>query len=101
MRVNRLEQLGNALTAARNGLHDLSPMRVFIVCPKFLRGSDLALQTIRAGQIGFVDRKHIGDFHDARLEGLDRIATRRGQHDDHVIGDLCDVHLGLPDADGF
>ena len=101
MRVHRLEQCGNALRCAGDRLHNLSPARVLVVRPEFLRGSDLALQTIRAGQIGFVNRKDISDFHDPRFESLHRIAARWGQHDDRAIGDPCNVDLGLTDADGL
>ena len=53
------------------------------------------------GEIGLVDRQHVGDLQDARLDGLHVVAQPRGAHDDPHVRRVRDVELPLAGADGL
>ena len=57
------------------------------------------MQLRRHRVIRFVHDEDVGDFEDARLEQLDRIAAARLQRDERRVREFGDLDLGLPDAD--
>ena len=52
-------------------------------------------------EVGLGDDEHVGDLHDPRLQELQRVAGAGLDDDDHGLGGLGDVGLGLADADGL
>ena len=51
--------------------------------------------------IHLVDRDHVGDLHDPRLQRLDGVARARHQHEQHGVGDPDHLDLALAGADGL
>ena len=51
--------------------------------------------------VRFIDGVDIGDFEDARFDGLDAIAHAGDQDDDSYSGQAGDVDFVLADSDGF
>jgi hypothetical protein len=62
---------------------------------------DLAHHRVGERVVGLVDDDHVGDLHHAGLQGLDRVARARDQHEHDGVGVVDDVDLGLADADGL
>jgi len=61
----------------------------------------LPLDPLRAFAIAFVDNENVGDFHDARLDGLHIIAHPRDQDDNGNVGQAHNINFILADSDGF
>lgn len=93
----RRGEVGYAVSRCGGRAHDrrLRPLRG----QQRQHGAELLLQPFRAGPVGLVDGKHVGDFHDARLGRLDIVALIGRQHDADRVGKLRDIDLGLPRAD--
>ena len=51
--------------------------------------------------IRLVDRDHVGNLHDPRLQRLHRVARARHQHEEDGVGDADHLDLALPRADGL
>ena len=51
--------------------------------------------------VGFVDNEYVGDLHDAGFHDLNVVAHAGGEDEAHGVGDLHDIDLRLPDADGL
>src|SRR5919106_801302 len=64
-------------------------------------GAHLAHHCLRGGVGALVDRDHVRDLHDSRLEGLDRVARAGHQDEEDGVGDRHHLHLALPGADGL
>ena len=63
--------------------------------------AELALGAIRAFAIGLVDREHVGDLEEARLDRLDVVAEPGHRDDDRRVRARHHVDLVLTDADGL
>ncbi len=61
--------------------------------------SQFFFQTVCARKIGFVDDKHVRDFHDTGLDRLHIVAKPRYEHNDRHIGNCGDIHFILTDTD--
>ena len=61
----------------------------------------LVQHRLRSGVIALVDRDHVRDLHDPRLERLHRVARPGHQHEQHGVGDADHLDLALPGADGL
>ena len=98
--LERIDELCDAFAAVRNDLADgRTPVRHVIV--QIEHHVDLAYELVCSIEIGLVDREHVADLQDARLDRLNVIAHARNQHDHRRVRRPHNIHLGLPDTDGF
>ena len=100
MRVHRAPQVVEAATIERRcGDHGRSPGIAAGPQPDEL--PQVLGRQVSARQVGLVDTEHVGDLEQAGLEGLDLVA-QVGNHDHHAGGgDLTDLDVHLPAADGL
>ena len=63
--------------------------------------ADVGQHRLRAGLVHLVDRDHVRDLHDPRLERLDRVARAGHQHEHHLVSDAEHLHLPLTGAHGL
>ena len=61
----------------------------------------LVQHRLRRGVIHLVDRDHVGDLHDARLQRLHAVARPGHQHEHDGVGDPHHLDLALAGADGL
>src|SRR5438552_2465044 len=92
-----LPQLGNVLAACRLGEHDRRTPRAVAVERE--DRPHLVQHRLRGGVVELVDRDHVWDLHDPRLEGLHRVARARHQHEQHGVHDADHLDLALPRPD--
>ncbi len=64
-------------------------------------GLQFTLHAVCAGLIGLVDHEHVGDLHDACLDGLHVVAHAGHQHHHGHLRQSGDLHFVLPHADGL
>src|SRR5262245_14925906 len=88
-----LPQLGHVLTPCRLGEHDRGPPRALAVESE--DRADLVQHRLRGGMIHLVDRDHVWNLHDSRLQRLHRVAGARHEHEQHGVGDPDHLDLAL------
>src|SRR5436190_2542137 len=102
MLLDLLPQLGHVLAAHGLRQHD---RRVPVPAPLLMRvteGEDrahLAEHRLRAGVIHLVDRDHVRDLHDPRLQRLHRVARAGHEDEEDGVDDPDHLDLALPRAD--
>ena len=94
----RAPQVGDTLASQRLGQDDRWALRRR--CER-QHSADVGQHRLRAGLVHLVDRDHVRDLHDPRLERLDRVARAGHQHEHHLVGDAEDLHLALTCAHGL
>src|SRR5262245_13465950 len=98
-------------------LLDVGPEHVHVLAPERLRENDrrvprpvgverqdlphVVQHRLRRRMIQLVDRDHVRNLHDPRLQGLDRVAGAGLEDKHHRVRDPDHLDVGLPCTDGF
>src|SRR5579884_1457067 len=96
---DRVPELGHAFAPRRLRQQDRRPPLCVAV-----EGDDrahLVKHRLRRGMIHLVDRDHVRDLHDPRLQRLHRVARAGHQHEQHRVRDADHLDLALTGADGL
>src|SRR5579864_2049081 len=96
VRLDLLPELGDVLAARRLGEHDRRPPLAVLVQRE--DGTHLVQHRLRRRMIQLVDRDHVGDLHDPRLQRLHGVAGAGHEHERDGVGDADHLHLALPRA---
>ena len=90
-------ELRHVLAAHRLGQDDRRPPRALAVERE--DRADLVQHRLGGRVIHLVDRDHVGNLHDPRLQRLHRVAGAGHQHEQDGVGDPDHLDLALPRAD--
>ena len=92
-------QLGDSLAAQRIGQHDRRLPLASVIERE--HRPELRGHRARRRMIRLVDRDHVGDLHDPRLERLDGVTGSRHEDEKHRIRDRDHLDLALARPDRF
>src|SRR3954452_5076928 len=102
MLLDLVPELGYVLAAHGLRQHDRRVPLPALVLKRSAEGEDrahLAQHRLRARVIHLVDRDHVRDLHDPRLQRLHRVARAGHEHEEDGVGDPDHLDLALPRAD--
>src|SRR5579884_1627262 len=97
MLLDLLPELGDPLAPDRLGEHDGRTPSAARRQREHL--PHLGQHRLRHRMIHLVDRDHVGDLHDSRLQRLDRVPRAGHQREHDRVGDRDHADLALPGAD--
>src|SRR4051795_6154469 len=99
VRFDFLPQLGHVLASRRLRQHDRRSPHSLAV--ELKHASHLVQHRLRRRMIRLIDRDHVRDLHDPRLQRLNRVAGARHQHEQDGVGDADHLDLALACTDGL